>query len=64
MLIPLGAIRAKADELPRDKPIVVFCKSSLRAYEAVQVLAHKGFDDLRVMQGGMMAWPYETESGS
>jgi len=63
-LIPLGAVRAKAGELPKDKPIVAFCKSSLRAYEAAQFLAHEGFHDLRIMQGGMMAWPYETESGS
>lgn len=63
-LIPLGAIRGKLDELPRDKPIVAFCKTSLRAYEASRVLEHHGFTDIRVMQGGVMAWPYETECGS
>jgi pyruvate/2-oxoglutarate dehydrogenase complex dihydrolipoamide dehydrogenase (E3) component/rhodanese-related sulfurtransferase len=63
-LIPLGALRARAADLPKDKPIVAFCKSSLRAYEAARYLHSVGLTDVRVMQGGIMAWTYEKGSGA
>lgn len=57
--IPLGALRSRLDELPRDKEIVVFSKLSLRAYEASIVLRHAGFRQVRVMDGGLEMWPYD-----
>jgi NADPH-dependent 2,4-dienoyl-CoA reductase/sulfur reductase-like enzyme/rhodanese-related sulfurtransferase len=62
VLIPLGALRGRLDEVPRDKPIVAFCKISLRGYEAALILKHAGFEDVRVMDGGIAMWPYEKES--
>ncbi len=59
MLIPLGALRGRLDELPRDKEIVTFCKISLRGYEAALILNAAGFEDVRVMDGGVVMWPYE-----
>ena len=61
-LIPLGALRGRLDELPKDKPIVAFCKISLRGYEAALILKAAGFTDVRVMDGGIVMWPYETEA--
>ncbi len=59
--IPLGKVRERADELPRDKEIVCMCKISLRGYEAVRILLSKGFemDRLAFLDGGVLAWPYE-----
>jgi len=59
-LIPLGALRGRLDELPRDKPIVAFCKISLRGYEAALTLKAAGFENVRVMDGGIAMWPYDT----
>ncbi len=59
-LIPLGALRSRLDELPNDKRIVTFCKISLRGYEAALILKAAGFKDVRVMDGGIVMWPYET----
>jgi len=59
-LIPLGALRGRLDELPRDKPIVAFCKISLRGYEAALILKASGFKNARVMDGGIAMWPYDT----
>ncbi len=64
VLMPLGTLREKADELSREKTICAFCKTSLRAYEAARYLQSVGFQDVRVMQGGVMAWPYEKETVS
>jgi NADPH-dependent 2,4-dienoyl-CoA reductase/sulfur reductase-like enzyme/rhodanese-related sulfurtransferase len=58
--IPLGRLRARLGELPRDKEIVTFCKISVRGYEAQTILKAEGFDNVRFLDGGLMAWPYST----
>jgi len=58
-LIPLGALRDRLGELPPDKPIVTFCKVSLRGYEAALILRAGGFEQVRVLDGGVAMWPYE-----
>ena len=58
-LIPLGALRERLGELPRDREIVTFCKVSLRGYEAALILKAAGFEKVRVMDGGIAMWPYE-----
>lgn len=59
--IPLGSLRARMEELPRDKPIVTFCTISLRGYEAALLLRSAGFGDVRVLDGGLEMWPYDAE---
>jgi rhodanese-related sulfurtransferase len=61
-LIPLGALRGRIDEVPKDKEIIAFCKISLRGYEAARILFGLGFEDVKVMEGGILGWPFETES--
>ncbi|MBN1581779.1 MAG: FAD-dependent oxidoreductase [Anaerolineae bacterium] len=63
-LIPLGAVRSRLDEIPRDKPVVAYCKSSLRAWEASRILAGAGYSNVEILDGGFMAWPFETQRGS
>ncbi|MBL7134638.1 MAG: FAD-dependent oxidoreductase [Phycisphaerae bacterium] len=58
-LIPLGALRGRLNELPKGKEIVAFCKISLRGYEAALILKAGGFENVRVMDGGLVMWPYE-----
>jgi len=58
-LIPLGKLRSRLDELPRDKPIVAFCQISLRGYEAALILKAAGFANVRVLDGGLAMWPFE-----
>lgn len=59
-LIPLGTLRQRLGDLPRDKEIVIFCRVSLRAYEAQRILDGAGFSDVKFMEGGLTAWPYAT----
>lgn len=58
LFIPLGALRGRLDEVPRDRPVVCFCKVSLRGYEAARILQAAGYDDVRVLDGGLAMWPY------
>jgi NADPH-dependent 2,4-dienoyl-CoA reductase/sulfur reductase-like enzyme/rhodanese-related sulfurtransferase len=62
-LIPLGALRERLGELPEDKTqeIICFCKISLRGYEAALILKAHGYSNVRVMEGGIMAWPFPRE---
>ncbi|PXF55136.1 MAG: pyridine nucleotide-disulfide oxidoreductase [Deltaproteobacteria bacterium] len=64
--IPLGKVRERAGELPMDKEIVCLCKLSLRGYEAARMLIGQGFeeDNIKFLDGGIVAWPYEKIVGS
>ncbi len=57
--IPLGAVRSNLDKIDKDKPIVTFCKISLRGYEAALILRQHGYQNVKVMDGGILMWPYE-----
>lgn len=62
-LIPLGALRSRLSELPQDKEreIVLYCRVSLRGYEAAAILQGHGWRNVKVMEGGVVAWPYPRE---
>jgi NADPH-dependent 2,4-dienoyl-CoA reductase/sulfur reductase-like enzyme/rhodanese-related sulfurtransferase len=62
-LIPLDALRKRLKEFPSDKEkeIICYCRISLRAYEASLALEGNGWKNVKVMEGGMMAWPYPRE---
>ncbi len=62
-LIPLGALRKRLAEVPQDKgrEIICYCKISLRGYEAALILEANGWTNVKVMEGGIMAWPYPRE---
>lgn len=62
-LVPLGMLRGELDNLPRDKEIIAFCKISLRGYEAQRILDANGFKDVKFMDGGVIAWPFEKVIG-
>ena len=58
-LLPLGKLRREWRQLPREKEIIAFCGASLRGYEAQKILENKGFTDVKFMDGGLAAWPFE-----
>jgi NADPH-dependent 2,4-dienoyl-CoA reductase/sulfur reductase-like enzyme/rhodanese-related sulfurtransferase len=60
-LISLGALRKRLTEIPKNKEIITYCAISLRGYEASLILRAAGFKDVKVLDGGMAMWPYETE---
>lgn len=62
-LIPLDALRKRLGKLPsdRNKEIIVYCKISLRGYEAALVLEAHGWKNVKILEGGINAWPYPKE---
>ena len=52
--IPLPELRARLNELPRDREILVICRSAQRAYYATRILLQNGFKT-RNISGGMLS---------
>jgi NADPH-dependent 2,4-dienoyl-CoA reductase/sulfur reductase-like enzyme/rhodanese-related sulfurtransferase len=52
--IPLGQLRARFGELPRDRAIQVICRSGQRAYYATRILIQNGFQ-ARTLSGGLLS---------
>ncbi|MGA8033769.1 MAG: FAD-dependent oxidoreductase, partial [Casimicrobiaceae bacterium] len=52
--IPLGQLRERLGELPRDREILVICRSGGRAYFATRILLQNGFK-ARTLAGGMLS---------
>jgi len=52
--IPLGQLRSRLGELPRDREIHVICRSGQRAYYATRLLLQNGFK-ARTLAGGMLS---------
>ncbi|MBZ5537802.1 MAG: FAD-dependent oxidoreductase [Acidobacteriia bacterium] len=52
--IPLPQLRGRLGELPRDREILVICRSAQRAYYATRILLQNGFK-ARNISGGMLS---------
>ena len=59
--IPLDQVRARMNEMPRDREIVVHCESGQRSYFACRILAQHGFR-VRNLTGSYRTW--KTASAS
>ena len=53
--MPMGQVEEHIDELPRDRRIVVICRSGGRSATVTQALVAAGFDGVN-LAGGMRAW--------
>lgn len=61
VLIPLGELERRAGELPRDRDIVVYCRSGVRSVFAVQMLKELGFGRVLNLRGGILAWADDVD---
>ena len=56
VLTPLSALERYASGLDRQRTTYVMCHWGNRSMQAAKKLAQIGFTDLRVVDGGMLAW--------
>ncbi|PAB60109.1 FAD-dependent oxidoreductase [Anaeromicrobium sediminis] len=54
MNLPLSEIRDRLDEIPRDQPIYLHCRSGQRSYNAVLALQNLGFENVYNVSGGFL----------
>jgi rhodanese-related sulfurtransferase len=67
VLIPLGELGTRVGELPRDRRMVIVCRTGSRSAYAADALHGAGYDVVN-LRGGLFAWaagsrPLEPESG-
>ena len=55
-LIPLSELKIRVGEIPRERPIVVYCRSGQRSRTAAEQLLEAGFADVSSLTGGLRAW--------
>jgi rhodanese-related sulfurtransferase len=55
-LIPLGELSSHLDELPKDKTIVVMCRTGHRSAQGRNILLAAGFTQVTSMSGGINEW--------
>ena len=60
--ISLGELRARMEGLDKDQEIIAFCKLGQRGYEAQCILREGNITNVKVMEGGIIAWPYCCKS--
>ena len=58
--IPLGELKNRASELPKDKEMIIVCKSAVRAWMAYTILLRYGYSNIKILEGGMSSWMYEV----
>lgn len=63
ILIPLGELEARQEELNRDKKIIAYCRSGHRSMAAAIALCGLGFKGIQHLDGGILDWSYETITG-
>lgn len=65
-LIPLDQLASRVNEVPKDKEVVVICRSGNRSQTGRDILLQAGFEKVTSVSGGIIAWRnagYPTVSG-
>jgi len=61
-LIPMGEIMDRVEEIKKDCPVVIHCKSGRRSANVIAVLEQRlGFDNLHNLDGGILAYGLEID---
>lgn len=58
--IPLGEIEIRMSEFPKDKNIIIGCRSGKRSMNACMFLKMNGYTNIQNLEGGIIGW---TENG-
>ncbi|MCB9450076.1 MAG: MBL fold metallo-hydrolase [Anaerolineaceae bacterium] len=56
VLIPLGELSRRIEELDPAKPVAIICATGSRSQSAAALLGQKGFETIYNVRGGTMAW--------
>lgn len=61
-LIPLAAVNESTSRIPRDRPVVVHCRSGVRSAKAIRQLeAEHGYHNLLNLTGGILEWQAQID---
>jgi len=63
VLIPLGELPDRLREVPRERPVVLYCRSGVRSMTAARRLVEAGWRDVYNLRGGIIAWARDVDPG-
>ncbi len=55
-LIPLGDLPNRLNEVPKDRQVVVYCRTGHRSSQGRDILRNAGFTQVTSMAGGITQW--------
>lgn len=55
-LMPLSEFESRYSDLPKDKPLLMICRSGARSARAGEYLLAHGYSDVTNLAGGTLAW--------
>ncbi len=56
--IPLSQFRGRMDEIPKDRPVYIHCRSGQRSYNAVRALQNGGYEQVYNLAGGFLFFSF------
>jgi len=62
MLIPLSEMTMRADEVPNDRQVFVYCHHGMRSMQVVRYLRTRGFLSVTNVAGGIDAWSTQIDT--
>jgi len=54
VLVPMGEVGERLEEIPRDRPVVVYCHTGVRSLKVAEALIEEGYEDVRNLEGGIV----------
>ena len=54
--LPMGHVKSELATLDPERTTLVLCRSGRRAVPVAEFLAAQDFDDVRIVEGGILAW--------
>jgi rhodanese-related sulfurtransferase len=54
--IPMHLLPLRIQDIPKDKPVVLYCHSGARSAQACAWLSSQGFENMHNLSGGILAW--------
>ena len=59
--IPLSRLPESLDQIPRDRPVIVYCHTGIRSLLACYLLLENGYQDVANLEGGIDRWASEID---
>ena len=56
VFMPMGQVPDRLSEIPKDKTVIVQCRSGNRSSQVTDFLVQQGFTNVHNMAGGLKAW--------
>ncbi|HSW30658.1 MAG TPA: molybdopterin-synthase adenylyltransferase MoeB [Longimicrobiales bacterium] len=63
LLVPLAELAGRMAEIPRDRAVVLYCRSGQRSLTAARHLLEAGYAEVYNLQGGLLAWARDVDPG-